>query len=107
MKAGDGKFSGTFENSELLKLPGNSGVTKTYASVGGLAETKNGYVTAFHYDGNTHPGPRAVYLGYTDKGKFSSKATKITAYDEMGTPVLAPTGLDGGCGLVRLPAGFA
>ena len=70
----------------------------TNASLGGLAETKNGYVTAYHYqDGN-------VFLSYTPKDHFTEKNTKITQlwkskdWNPFGqpTPILVSAGLDGG-----------
>lgn len=96
VKAGGDKFSGKFERNELLAFPGKEGDNTTGASVGGFTETKNGYVTAFNYDGIGGGGSRAVYLGFTDKSGFGSKADPITEYDGMRTPVLAPVGLDGG-----------
>ncbi|MDE7266054.1 MAG: BspA family leucine-rich repeat surface protein, partial [Lachnospiraceae bacterium] len=97
VKAGGNKFSGTFENSELKKFPGEIGDNATGASIGGFAETENGYVTAFNYNetGNGYD-PRAIYLGYTSKKGLKSQAVPITAYDGLSNPVLAPTGLDGG-----------
>lgn len=95
-KAGGGKFSGYFENSDLVDFPGKIGDNYTGASIGGFAETKNGYVTAFNYDGKNDEGPRAIYLAFTSKSSLASKVTPITEYDGMRTPVLAPTGLDGG-----------
>lgn len=96
-KAGGDKLSGKFENSHLVKFPGGIGVNETGASIGGFAETENGYVTAFNYDeiGGVFD-PRAIYLGYTSKDGLKSKVTPITEYDDLSTPVLAPTGLDGG-----------
>lgn len=95
-KAGDDKLSGGSEESSLVDFPGEIGENCTGASVGGFAETKNGYITAFNYDGKGSKASRAVYLGYTDKSELASKVTPITAYDGMRTPVLAPAGLDGG-----------
>lgn len=95
-KAGGDKFSGEFENSNLIEFPGKIGDNYTGASIGGFAETKNGYVTAFNYDGTNSKGSCAVYLGYTSKNGLDSKAAPITEYDGMLTPVLAPIGLDGG-----------
>lgn len=95
-KAGDNELIGWFENSQLVTFPGTIGDNHTGASVGGFAETENGYVTAFNYDGNSDGGSRAVYLGYTSKNALESKVTPITEYNGMLTPVLAPVGLDGG-----------
>ncbi len=95
-KAGDDELIGWFEDSQLVTFPGTIGDNYTGASVGGFAETENGYITAFNYDGNSDGGSRAVYLGYTSKGALESKVTPITEYNGMLTPVLAPVGLDGG-----------
>ena len=96
-KAGGDKFSGKFENSNLVKFPGKIGDNNTGAAIGGFAETQNGYVTAFNYKGSeSEYGPRAIYLGYTSKSGLKSKVTPLTEYNNMQTPVLAPTGLDGG-----------
>ena len=95
-KAGDDELIGWFEDSQLVTFPGTIGDNYTGASVGGFAETENGYITAFNYDGNSDGGSRAVYLGYTSKSALESKVTPITEYNGMLTPVLAPVGLDGG-----------
>ncbi len=95
-KAGGSKFSGRFENSDLVEFPGKIGDNYTGASIGGFAETNKGYVTAFNYDGKNEKGPRAIYLGFTSKSGLVSKVAPITGYDGMRTPVLVPTGLDGG-----------
>lgn len=96
-KAGGDKFSGSFESSELVTFPGATGDNCTGASVGGFAETAGGYVTAFNYDGTAGSGPREVYLGYTSKDGLDSRVTKITESATGAlTPVLVPTGLDGG-----------
>lgn len=94
-KGGGDKFSGGVENSTLIAFPGATGDNYTGASVGGFAETANGYVTAFNYDGGTH-GTREIYLGYTSKNGLNSSVLPITASAGMRTPVLAPTGSDGG-----------
>lgn len=100
-KAGSGELSGSIggvSESNLLTFPGKTGDNATGASIGGFAETANGYVTAFNYDGQGGQGNsngRAVYIGYTSKDGLKSKATPITA-PGMSTPILVPTGLDGG-----------
>lgn len=83
---------------DIQEFAGSIGANVTNASLGGLAETVSGYVTAYHYqDGN-------VFLSYTPKDDMTEEATKITQLYEgeewnpfgKPTPVLAPTGLDGG-----------
>lgn len=95
-KAGGEKFSGRVSQSTLVNFPGTTGNNYTGASVGGLAETANGYVTAFNYDGTGAGGTREIYIGYTAKNGLGSTVTKITESTGMLTPVLAPTGLGGG-----------
>lgn len=95
-KAGGDKFSGSSENGSLITFPGSIGDNATGASVGGFAETANGYVTAFNYDGVGGRGIREIYLGFTNKNGLNSTVSKITESAGMLTPVLVPTGLDGG-----------
>ena len=95
-KAGGGKFSGSVSDSTLVTFPGATGDNCTGASVGGFAETANGFVTAFNYDGAGGRGTREIYIGYTSKNGLNSNVSKITESSGMYTPVLAPTGLDGG-----------
>ena len=96
-KGGGDKFSGGTENSTLLTFPGSIGENSTGASVGSFAETANGYVTVFNYDDTEYDnGPRDIYIGYTSKYGLNSTVTKITESAGAQTPVLAPTGLDGG-----------
>lgn len=94
-KAGGEDFSRGVDESLVVSFPGEIGNNYTGASVGGFAETANGYVTAFNYDGGTH-GAREIYLGYTSKNGLASTTTRITTSAGMSTPILAPTGLDGG-----------
>ena len=99
MKDGGGKFDGNFLRSTIMKFPCNIGDNETGASVGGLAETTNGYVTVFNYDGAGGRGKRELYIAYTSKdsrGGLKSSAIKLTESEGVKTPVIAPTGLDGG-----------
>lgn len=95
-KAGGAKFSGSVSQSTLLSIPGGIGDNYTGASVGGLVETANGYVTAFNYDGIGGKGTRDIYISYTAKNGLSSTAARITQSGGMLTPVLVSTGLNGG-----------
>ena len=98
MKDGGGKQDGNFLSSTIMSFPGNTGDNATGASVGGLAETANGYVTVFNYDGagGRFGVKRELYIGYTSKDGLKSSATKLTESNGVKTPVIAPTGLDGG-----------
>ncbi len=88
-------------SSNILDIPGATGANATGASVGGLAETSSGYVTAYTYDGvgtGTNSSPRNIYLAYTSKDglKNSTPVSVTTTKARYSNPVLAPTGLNGG-----------
>ena len=90
--------SGSAEEIEILEIPGQTGENVTGACVGGLAETANGYVVAYNYDGTgTRAGARyhEVYLAYVDKDTHKVTTKKLSG---SGTypPTLVSTGLDGG-----------
>lgn len=89
----------------LQNFPGPVGENYTGAMLGGLAETTNGYVTAFNYDdgrgistdGDYWEHERYVYFHYVDKSnKTESIQYRLDSPNSCGTPVLAPTGLNGG-----------
>ena len=88
-------------NSIILNIPGMTGANATGTSVGGLAETSSGYVTAYTYDGvgtGTGNSNRNVYLAYTSKDGLKN-STPVQVTPGKGTysnPVLAPTSLNGG-----------
>lgn len=99
--AKNGRFTGRAygawcENSNVQTFAGKAGANNTGASLGGLAETAGGYVTAYNYDGAAGTAARGIYLGYTSKSGLSSKTRALTAAAGVTTPVLAPTGLSGG-----------
>ncbi len=94
-KAGEDKFSGSVSSSSLLTFPDMTGDSNTGASAGGFAETTNGYITALNYD-TAAIGMRDIYISYTSKNGLDSTLTGITALAGTFTPMLAPTGLDGG-----------
>ena len=103
---------------DIQTFPGAIGDNTTGASLGGLAETDAGYLTAYNYNGvgassegsvmgvaTEDPMPtRNVYLGYTAKADFSENGTtvrKITDYADngpfsAGNPVLVATGANEG-----------
>lgn len=71
----------------------------TGAAVGGFAETSNGYVTAYNFDGkasNLGTDPRDVYLAITNKNLSNTNTVKLSSGMDTSVPVLASTGLDGG-----------
>lgn len=94
-RAGGDKFSGSVDSSSLVTFPGATGDNYTGATVGGFAETANGYVSAYNYDA-AGSGIRDIYIGYTGKNGLGSTVTGIPMPAGARTPVLAPTGLDGG-----------
>lgn len=92
-----GRLYGTWcGNTNIQIFAGKAGANNTGASLGGLAETLNGYVTAYNYDGAAGTGARGIYLGYTSKDSLSSRTRALTAAAGATTPVLVPAGLDGG-----------
>lgn len=96
--AGNGKFSGSVSGADVVTFPGAAGANTTGASVGGLAETTNGYAVAYSYDGAGNSDDtrnRSVYLGFVGKSGLSA-GTVLVSEPGVHTPVLAPTGLDGG-----------
>ncbi|MBR4703275.1 MAG: leucine-rich repeat domain-containing protein, partial [Oscillospiraceae bacterium] len=106
------------EAVDVQVFPGAIGDNTTGASLGGLAETSTGYVTAYNFNGvganssgsvmgvaTEDPDPvRNVFLSHTPKNAFTEKATtvrQLTFYEAGGTvtcstPVLAPLGPEGG-----------
>ena len=81
----------------LLDFGGSSGNNATGASVGGLAETRDSYIFAFNYNGTGASGSasRTIYLQMMDIETGRGKQYRLTGTAGT-TPVLAPTGLDGG-----------
>ena len=80
-------------SSNILDIPGATGANATGASVGGLAETSSGYVTAYTYDGvgtGTNSSPRNIYLAYTSKDglKNSTPVSVTTTKARYSNPVL-------------------
>lgn len=81
------------EEAELLTFPGAIGENYTGCFVGGFAETSNGYVAA--YSGNGSGAPSTVYLSFVGENLDVNKVA-VGGGGKTFTPVLAPTGLDGG-----------
>lgn len=99
--AGTGKFSGSGYGAWCSvglqrSFAGAVGANTTGASVGGLAETSSCYMMAYNYDGEAGTGPRNVYLQAMDIATGKGRDYQITQSGGSTTPVLAPTGLDGG-----------
>lgn len=94
-KAGSSSFDWREEELELVTFPGATGANNTGCSVGGFAETSNGYVAAYSYDGKGANYNRDLYVDFISEN-LSASSTKITSGVYSFTPVLASTGLDGG-----------
>ncbi len=114
IKAGEKKYYA--ESGKMISLydipeytgEAEFGYNRTGTSLGGLEETKSGYVTSYVTDGKggnvDFDAVKNVYLTYTPKSDFSSGATKtikITSYSEngsksAGTPQMVSTGKSGG-----------
>ena len=100
--AATGRFTDSFYQGRLCSVgeqrtfAGAVGDNVTGASVGGLAETSECYMMAYNYDGAGGSGPRNVYLQAMDIATGKGKDYQITQSGGSTTPVLAPTGLDGG-----------
>lgn len=84
------------DRQEIQAFPGPTGANNTGCSVGGFAETADGYAAAYVYDGmGKSLYPRDIYFGFVGKD-FRVKTTRLTTGADAVTPQLAPTGLDGG-----------
>ena len=108
------KNGSRYDSVDVQEFPGAIGDNTTGGSLGGLAETDTGYLTAYNYNGvgaasegsvmgvrTEDPMPtRNVYLGYTSKRDFTKAGTsvrKVTDYEDngpysAGNPVLVATG---------------
>lgn len=101
-KAGQDKFlGGKGERKSFRVFPGEIGYNYTGAAVGGFAETANGYVTAYNYDGARSTAgnggyDRDVYLAFVDKNLSDVKTTQISSGFNTSAPQMVSTGLDGG-----------
>ena len=111
--AATGRFTDSFYQGRLCSVgeqrtfAGAVGDNVTGASVGGLAETSECYMMAYNYDGAGGSGPRNVYLQAMDVATGKGKDYQITQSGGSTTPVLAPTGLDGGYLLWNDKEGYA
>jgi len=80
-KAGNGQFVPTWSAPasavDVVEFPGAIGQNSTGASLGGLAETTGGYVTAYNWDGGASRGKRDVYLSFVGKNAKDVKTAKV------------------------------
>ena len=99
--ASTGKFTGGIYSSwcsarDLLVFAGSIGANATGGSVGGLAETSDCYIAAYNYDGQGGSGQRSPYFHVIDKTTGQDRMVQKIDQPGSSTPMLAPTGLDGG-----------
>ena len=97
--AAEGKCTGSGISAALAEFAGQDGYNTTGGSIGGLAETRTGYVAAYNYDGghSSNTEPRDVYLAYISKSGEKSAPVKLDSTSTGNTtPLLLSTGLDGG-----------
>lgn len=100
-KAGQEKFRGQAYSdwcsaANLKEFAGATGDNTTGASVGGLAETSSCYIMAYNYDNAGGRGDRYPYFHYMDIATGRSWSVQVGDTPGSTTPVLAPTGLNGG-----------
>jgi len=88
-------FSSRTGTVHLVDFPGQIGDNVTGASVGGFAETASGYAAVYNDDGQGGRGDRYPYFHFVGKDLTDHGAQKLSG-TPCDTPVLAPTGLEGG-----------
>lgn len=97
---GDGTYTGSTEETEILTFPtAEVHYNDTGASLGGLAETSNGYVAAYNFDGTASDrgkDNRDMYLGFVNKELNKTTSVRLTNGTDTSAPQLVSTGLDGG-----------
>lgn len=79
---------------DAVEIPGQVGDNYTGVSVGGFAECGGSYVLAYDQEQSVKAG-RDVYLAWVSRNG-SVQRTQLTQGGGYSTPVLAPTGRDGG-----------
>ena len=102
---GDGVYPARVDTP---KFRGEIGYNETYARLGGLAETSNGYLIGYcHKDSTAQLDPFQIKLGYIAKNSMerppelsSFQITQLTDYKEsyfnVSPPTLVPDGSGGG-----------
>lgn len=84
-----GKPAPGCEKATLVTFPGTLGASTTGCSIGGLAETAQGYVAAYSYDGvGSRIGPRDIYLAVIGED-LSVETVRLTNGADALTPQLA------------------
>lgn len=93
---GDGQTM-EVEAANVQKLAGPIGDNDTGCTLGGFAETKDGYITAYGYDGKGgRENPRDIYISFTSDDLNKTKTTRLTKDENPQAPMIASKGLDGG-----------
>lgn len=103
-KAGRNAFTGgNMSSVNLLVFPGEIGDNNTNASLGGLAETRSGYIAAYNYSAAGGGWIRDIHISYLPKDSFSdgSVVTWTNPAAKGTTPVIASAGEQGGYVLWR------
>ena len=84
------------EETNIQTFPGSTGANDTGCSVGGLAETSSGYVTAYSYDGvGKRFDARDIYMAFIGED-LSVKNIQLTSGANTATPQVAALSLDRG-----------
>lgn len=83
-----GKPAPVSEEATLVAFPGAIGANATGCSIGGLAETAQGYVAAYRYDGLGGGGARDIYLAAIGED-LSVETVRLTEGADALTPQLA------------------
>ena len=100
VKAGNGVFTADYYNQvkyvDVAKYPGYTGDNTTGATVGGLAETSQGYLVAHTNDGQGGGGTQLPYLSFVDKSSLAVTTRALPYQDAACPPMLVPTGKEGG-----------
>jgi len=105
-KAGGEKFTGAGTGAILTTWPGESGNVNTGGRACSLAETREGYLSAYVDTGNgsnyNPDTPYSAYLVFTPRDNISASASvtrtvmRGTAQESAGHVYLIPTSLDSG-----------
>ncbi|MBR3060502.1 MAG: S-layer homology domain-containing protein [Oscillospiraceae bacterium] len=100
IKAGNGVFTADYANQvkhvNVQEYAGYRGDNDTGATVGGLAETAQGYLVAHTYDGQGGGGTQLPYLSFVDKNSFQVTTRALPYQDSACPPMLVPAGEDRG-----------
>ena len=77
----------------IKEFPGSIGDNYTSCMVGGLEETRNGYLVSYSHKEGSDPG---TFLAFVDKDTLTAKTVKVSGIEKYTAPIIAPISLDGG-----------